>query len=398
MSRAPRHSATHRFGNARPPADQPRVVGGPLFAGSPFQALPAPTGHPPFRLDLAAVIPDAVSAMTRAGGMVLHMVGDTGGVKDPTPQMLVASGLESDAAISSPSGKPAFFYHLGDVIYFDGQASEYYGQFYAPYEHYPNPIIAIPGNHDGDVFDNGKRVNPEPSLAPFMRNFCAAKPGVHTGEAGDADRTAGIQPNCYFTLNTPYATFVGLYTNVPEGGVVQPEQQDWFNGECRAADPDKPLIVALHHPPYSLDAYHSGSQAMLAVLAAGQAASGRAPDLVFAAHVHNYQRFTVTRDGRATPFIVSGNGGYHNLHKMLKLNGQALMTPYTAPAQPGDDAEVVLQSYTDDRFGFMRLEITPQMVQVQAYTVPRPQEPYSQAPQLRDQLRWDWRARRAISQ
>ena len=58
------------------------------------------------------------------------------------------------------------------------------------------------------------------------------------------------RPNCYFTLLTPYATFVGLYTNVPEGGVVEPDQQAWFGAECRAADPDKPLIVALHHPPH----------------------------------------------------------------------------------------------------------------------------------------------------
>ncbi len=46
-------------------------------------------------------------------------------------------------------------------------------------------------------------------------------------------------------------------------------------------------------------------------------ASGRQPDMVFAAHVHNYRRFTVTMDdGGITPFIVAGNGGYHNLHKM----------------------------------------------------------------------------------
>ena len=65
-------------------------------------------------------------------------------------------------------GTPAFLYHLGDVIYFDGLASEYYPQFYRPYEHYPNPILAIPGNHDGDRYDNGQLGQ----SGTIARNFC----------------------------------------------------------------------------------------------------------------------------------------------------------------------------------------------------------------------------------
>ena len=393
MGRTPQDRTLHRFGQKRPSSDPARATRAPVFPGSPFQTLPSPTGVAPYRLQLADIIPDAVHAMQAAGGLVLHMVGDTGGVLDPKPQLLVAAGLEHDAGVASALGKPAFFYHLGDVIYFDGQAADYYPQFYSPYEHYPNPIIAIPGNHDGDVFDDGKRVNPEPSLAPFMRNFCAAKAGVHTGEAGDAERTAMIQPNCYFSLDTPFATFVGLYTNVPEGGVVEQDQLDWFGSECRMAAADKPLIVALHHPPYSLDTYHSGSAAMLKVLAAGRLASGRTPDLVFAAHVHNYQRFEVTEGGVTTPYIVSGNGGYHNLHTMLRPGGHDIVPPYTPPKQPGETASVVLQSYTDALWGFMRLEITPEVVEVQVYTVPLPQATASAPPKLADRLRWNWRAR-----
>ena len=129
-------------------------------------------------------------------------------------------------------------------------------------------------------------------------------------------------------MNTPFATFVGLYTNVPEGGVVDQDQQDWFAAEMKAADRHMPLIVAMHHPIHSLDTHHSGSKPMSKVLAAAVAASGRQPDIVFAAHVHNYQRFTITgEDGRITPFIVAGNGGYHNLHKMARDNGQDIADP-----------------------------------------------------------------------
>ena len=386
---APAHP-THQFAQKRPATDRGHSQSSPLYPGSKAQPLPAPTGQAPYRMDLADIIPDAVEAMKKAGGMAFHMIGDTGGVQDPKPQELVASGLETDAGQAGPYGVPGFFYHLGDVIYFDGEASEYFPQFYQPYEHYPNPIIAIPGNHDGDRYDDGKLVNPEPSLAPFVRNFCAANPGEHTAEAREATRTAMTQPNVYFTLNTPFATFVGLYTNVPEGGVVDADQQEWFNGEMAKASKHLPLIVAMHHPIHSLDTYHSGSKPMAKVLATAVAASGRQPDMVFGAHVHNYQRFTITGDdGKITPFIVAGNGGYHNLHKMARDNGQDIATPYRAPDEPN----VYLENYVDDRFGFMRLEIDANVIDMRFITVPRPQEPYSRGNRLFDRMRYDWKKR-----
>jgi hypothetical protein len=364
---------------------------GPLFAGSPFQDLPPPTGQPPYRLDLADVIPDSVKTMT--DGMILHMVGDTGGVLDPTPQLLVANGLEQDAAVKSKFGAPAFLYHLGDVIYLHGQATEYYPQFYRPYEHYPNPILAVPGNHDGDRFDNGQLINPEPSLATFVRNFCQPKPGFHSPDARDAVRTAMIQPNVYWTLLTPFATFVALYTNVPEGGAVKQDQQDWFTEELRAADPNKPLIIAMHHPVHSLDKYNSGSKAMAQVLNDAVQKSGRSPELVFAGHVHNYQSFTVAaRDGQVTPFIVLGNSGFHNLTPMAKVGSKDIVTPFRAP----NDENVILQKYLDDRFGFLRLEISADIVDIQTYTVPRPQEAWRTPPRLFDRIRFDWRERKIL--
>jgi hypothetical protein len=386
-------SKTHHFGAERPPPHRLHSQIGPLYHGSPFQPLPAPTGAAPYRLDLASVIPSQATAMAKAGGMVLHMVGDTGGVLNPTPQLLVAKGMEADAAVASRLGKPAFFYHLGDVIYFDGQVDRYYPQFYLPYEHYPLPMLGIPGNHDGDIYDNGRLVDNDPSLTGFVRNFCAAEPGVHNPEAGDAPRTAMIQPNVYWTLETPFATFIGLYTNVPEGGVVHQGQADWLKGELADASPDKPVILAMHHPIHSLDAYHSGSRTMAALLEEVIGKTGRTPSIVFAGHVHNYQRFTTTRPDGVLPFIVAGQGGYHNLHRMVKVNGADIITPYTAP----NDPDVVLERYCDDRFGFLRLEITNDTLEVQAYTVPRPQEPYRTPPRLYDRMRLDWRGRKLVA-
>ncbi len=382
-----RPEPAHRFAQGRPRTDPPHPQQSPAFPGSPFQPLPPATGAAPYRLDLAAIVPDAVAAAEQAGGIAFHMVGDTGGVLDPDPQTLVAHGLEADAAVAGTYGRPAFFYHLGDVIYFDGQAQQYLPQFYDPYTLYDLPMMGIPGNHDGDVLDDGTRTNPLPSLATFVRNFCAAEPGTHSPDAGETARTAMIQPNVYWTLNTPFATIVGLYTNVPESGVVQPDQAAWFAGELRAAPTDRALIVAMHHPIYSLDQYHSGSKTMAAVLATATAAAGRQPDIVFSGHVHNYQRFSVTgADGRVTPFVVAGQGGYHNLHRMVAVGGKPIMTPYAV------DATTTLESCCDDRFGFMRLEVSASELSVETYAVPRPQERWSTPPQLIDRLRLDWKA------
>ena len=392
MSKAPHpHAHLHRFGQKRASTPTPNSRQSPLFAGSGFQPLPAPTGAAPYRLDLADIVPDAVEAMIKSGGMCLHMVGDTGGVKDPTPQTLVAHGLEIDADVVGPYGKPAFFYHLGDVVYFDGQASEYVPQFYDPYANYDLPMMGIPGNHDGDINDDGTRTNPLPSLATFVRNFCAASPGIKSPDAGEAERTAMIQPNVYWTLNTPFATIVGLYTNVPEGGVVHADQAAWFEGELAAAPKDRALIVALHHPLNSLDTYHSGSKTMAKLIADATAKSKRLPSMLCSGHVHNYQRFTVAdaHGHGVTPQIVAGQGGYHNLHKVAKVNGQPIVTPYVAPNDPG----VTLESYYDDRFGFMRLEISAERIDLSTYTVPRAQESWQREPRLFDSMRYDWRTR-----
>jgi hypothetical protein len=98
-------------------------------------------------------------------------------------------------AYGHPESSPAFFFHLGDVVYSFGEAMYYYDQFYEPYRNYPAPIFALAGNHDGMVAP-GATTKP---LAAFLENFCAEKV-VHTPEAGGLDRTAMIQPGVYYTF------------------------------------------------------------------------------------------------------------------------------------------------------------------------------------------------------
>src|SRR5689334_5633276 len=209
----------------------------PTFSAPPQdeQPLPPPTGQPPFRLELADVVgTEAANAIQSRGSMTFHTVGDTGGVKSPEPQEIVTMWMEHDFDSLDPP--PSFFYHLGDVVYFTGARSSYYDQFYDPYLHYAAPIFAIPGNHDGDL-DIPPVGN---SLDGFMTNFCSPTATV-TPDAKDAPRPPMTQPNCYWTLLTPLATIVGLYTNCPEHGVVEQDQADWFKGELAAAPADKAL-------------------------------------------------------------------------------------------------------------------------------------------------------------
>src|SRR5262245_59798623 len=332
----------------------------------PFQPLPPPTGKPPFRLELEAVIgAPAVDAIEKAGVLTFHAVGDTGGVKSPESQVIVAMWMERDFGGQTP---PTFFYHLGDVVYFDGERNRYWDEFYEPYLHYPAPILAIPGNHDGDL-----GIPPVgSSLEGLMVNFCSEAAAV-TPDARDVPRPAMTQPNCYWTLLAPLATIVGLYTNCPDHGVVEPDQADWFVGELEAADPDKALIVALHHPPYSADDHHGASARMRSLLQDSFAKAARIPDLVLSGHVHNYQRFTVPTSGRELSYVVAGAGGYPNLHRMAEVDGHPLPTPWTDP-----NTGATLAAYNrKHRHGFLRLTVTADRIAGVYRTVPRPQESWS---------------------
>src|SRR5579859_2795095 len=280
-----------------------------------FQPLPAPLGEPPYHYDLESALPGVSQVVAKNGRLIFHAAGDTGGIKNPNAQHGVAAAMKADLNLSLEE-RPFFFYHLGDVVYYNGQPSEYYGQFYEPYDNYNVPIFAIPGNHDGDPIDDTQT-----SLDGWVAYFMTSTPHV-APDSRDAPRVTLSQPNVYFTLVCPYATIVGAYTNVPEHGSVDSAQQQWFTNEFATAPKDKALIVCLHHPVYSFDDHHAGSPRMADFVQHAINDSRRLPNLVLTGHVHNYQR--IERNligGTATPFLVVGNGGYFHLHGMNADDG-----------------------------------------------------------------------------
>jgi hypothetical protein len=76
---------------------------------------------------------------------------------------------------------------------------------------------------------------------------------------------------------------------------------DYLETQMENADPNKKLLITVHHPPFSLDSVHGGTPDILTGLDSGIAASGRIPDAVLSGHVHNYQRFSRTINKRMIP-------------------------------------------------------------------------------------------------
>ena len=137
-----------------------------------LQPIPAAKRTP--TMALADVIgAQGATDIANSGSISFHAVGDTGKSAN-SPQGAVAEAMATDFNISKPATSPAFFFHLGDVIYGPNKDTAYRQEFYEPYVHYPGKIIAIPGNHDGEVFP---KTDPTTCKA-FQTYFCAASQTV----------------------------------------------------------------------------------------------------------------------------------------------------------------------------------------------------------------------------
>lgn len=305
-----------------------------------------------------------VQAITEAGQIVFHSVGDTGSVVGPATQSLVADKMVTDFDEANAADVPSFFFHLGDVVYYFGESTYYYDQFYEPYRSYPAPIVAIPGNHDGVVYAN----DPETTLDAFLRNFCAAS-FEQSADAGGLIRTTMIQPGVYFTFDAPLVRILGLYSNALEDpGVISGEsgsntvlddrQINFLTAALTRAKTDNfkgAIIIAVHHPPYSGGSEHGGSPTMLQDIDNACQQAGVWPHAVLSGHAHNYQRYTRTVNNFQIPYIVAGCGGHSPLSKMRAT----YRTPYKI------DDTLTLESYDDTDYGYLRVVVTAETLTVE---------------------------------
>ncbi|HUB29775.1 MAG TPA: metallophosphoesterase [Terracidiphilus sp.] len=346
------------------------------------EPIPAPRVNPPV-MDLSAVLSaSAMEAIQGAGQLVFHAVGDTGGVVKAEPQLAVADAMAADLTGKTyATGLPAFFFHLGDVVYYFGQQEYYPEQFYDPYRNYNAPIFAIPGNHDGVMYKN------EPvsySLEAFMDNFCAVQPAI--GASGFA-RTTMTQPGPYFVLTAPFARFIGLYSNTGEsvgvlsGGVIGNDQITFLQQQLAAAlaarnaapanKHPQALILTVHHPPFTGASDHFPSVSMLQAIDQCCEQAGIWPDLVLSGHAHLYERYvrTMKADGREIPYIVAGNGGYYNLSKLKTDEEGNKPAPGQQTEPDGQGNTITLAQYNDTNFGFVRIAASAASLEVTALSI-----------------------------
>jgi hypothetical protein len=316
----PFYALTPANASAARPADAGAIA---AFTAANLQPIPKPKRTPP-EMSLGDIIGDADSAAVEASGKIIfHAFGDTGNPGAPMPE-LVSDAMAADYDTTKPQASPSFLLHLGDVIYYDNTDSGYHEQFYSPYKRYPGKIIAIPGNHDGELFKyDGSSTGQKVTLGAFQLNFCLPSPSVPPA-AGTIYRQMVSQPGVYWRLGAPFVDIVGLYSNIGEtsGFISSPQigsaQKDWLVAtvrkisQARAAGPRKAFVLAVHHPMYSAGG-HEPSIDMQKDIDDACRQGGIMPDVVLTAHAHNYQRYTrrIAFGGKQLeiPYIVAGTGG-----------------------------------------------------------------------------------------
>ena len=370
-------------------APEPLRYGDPFFGkpppSSPFgtdavawvktQLGPIPPPREPAVYDLASLIgQDGAGKIEAAGSINIHAVGDTGNQQVHTEQEQVALLMKADYT-GDEAHDPAFFLHLGDVIYGPHKDTEYADEFYRPYVTYPGKIIAIPGNHDGEVLPP---TDPKP-LAAFLANFCVA-----TADTPSAAASVGIarqppnQPGVYFLLRAPFLDIVCLYSNIAEGpgsiiGAGNDTQQTiWLAARLdmiaaeRARGQRKALVFATHHPPYS-SAGHAGSPDMLTDIDKACQAAKIMPDAHLSGHSHSYQRYT-RKIGAGIPYVVAGVGG-HSSTTAPDATGQPI-------ADGTYDCAYPVKATTSSGYGYVRLTVTPSSLKIDFYALGDAKNPY----------------------
>ncbi|HEV2481550.1 MAG TPA: metallophosphoesterase [Puia sp.] len=299
------------------------------YVATQLQPIPKPKRNPPSMTLEDIIGTDGANAVKGAGSVTFHTFGDSGNPSTDI-QEVIATAMTADFNLQNPALSPAFLFHLGDVIYYDNTDRGYQAQFYVPYKKYPGKIIAIPGNHDGELFKyDGTSTGQKTTLEAFQENFCLPGPGVPPA-AGTIYREMVSQPAVYWWLDAYYVDIVALYSNIGEGpgyisGKIPGEdQKNWLKATLASIAKSrtgggrrKGLIIASHHPPYSAGG-HDSSTDMLKDIDECCEAAGLMPDAYLAGHAHTYQRFTRYPSSGSSnvgiPYYVVGTGGRKPSH------------------------------------------------------------------------------------
>lgn len=149
-----------------------------------------------------------------------HIVEPSGVMADRVdPSLGLSAAVDR---INSLAQQPDLVLATGDLVN-DGLAAQY-DQLMSILAGLKAPLVAIPGNHD---------------VRAEMRRRFPALP--HGGPDDPID----------FVVDQHELRMICLDTTIPgrHDGRVTPEQMDWLDHQL-TAEPDRPVIIAQHHPPF----------------------------------------------------------------------------------------------------------------------------------------------------
>ncbi|GAA3906242.1 metallophosphoesterase [Streptomyces lacrimifluminis] len=246
------------------------------------------------------------------------VIGDTG--EGDAPQYAVVPGF---LTIGQDT---AFSVLASDVIYPVGATDDFGTKFFRPYQSYPAPIYAIPGNHDWyedlngfmRVFCDAPPLPAEPAPRPLTPAWLRSKLW-HRPSAVDEQRLAeasklrsapaqqSVQPGPYWAIDAGPVRIIGIDTGLL--GTLDAEQGRWLKEVSSGPVPKilitgSPLYVDGEHHPCPIEGGGTVDDLV------------RVPERNFVAaiggDIHNYQRYPVSVPGRVNgtiQYIVSGGGG-----------------------------------------------------------------------------------------
>jgi Calcineurin-like phosphoesterase len=264
-----------------------------------------------------------------------------------------------------------------DVIYPEGEIDGYADKFFRPYQGYPKPIYALPGNHDWYDDLNG-----------FMRIFCAApepppEPRVplwplrpwlrsliwrRSGPADEAALAAGqalrgrpeqqaVQPGPYWMIDTPSLRIIAIDPGI--GGRLDAAQGEWFR---RVSAGSKPKLLITGKPIYRDNRHYP------CPIEGGGTVDDVARDprrgfvAVIGGDIHNYQRYPVQVGDRVLHYFVAGGGGafMHATHQIPRVDVAGVdESDFRCYPLRGDSLSFYSQLYDRRLRAGGRLEISP---------------------------------------
>ncbi|MET9908366.1 metallophosphoesterase [Streptomyces sp. NPDC006476] len=225
-----------------------------------------------------------------------------------------------------------------DVIYPVGSADDYGTKFFRPYQDYPAPIYAVPGNHDwyedlgafmrvfcGNAPALPREAAPRRFTRAWMRSLLWHRPRSNDGQHLDEERQLrsapeqqAVQPGPYWAIDAGPLRIIGIDTGLL--GTIDAEQGAWLREVSQGPRPKilvtgSPLYVDGEHHPCTIEG-----------------GGGTVDDIVrdpahhyvaaIGGDIHNYQRYPVQVEGRTIQYVVSGGGGafMHATHTIPRVD------------------------------------------------------------------------------